>query len=42
MPYDIIIGRNEEDKKLFGKKGLVYLGKAYVKMGNYTSSSNNI
>jgi len=42
MPYDIIIGRNEEDKKLFGKKGLVYLGKAYVKMGNYTSLSNNI
>jgi len=42
MPYDIIIGRNESDKKLFGKKGLAYLGKSYVTMGNYTSLSNPI
>lgn len=42
MVYDIIIGRNESDKKLFGKKGLVRLGKGYVKMGQYTSLSNNI
>ena len=42
MPYDIIIGRNESDKKLFGKKGLVFLGKAYVTMGQYTSLSNPI
>ena len=42
MPYDIIIGRNESDKKLFGKKGLIYLGKGYVKMGQYTSLSNPI
>ena len=42
MPYDIIIGRNESDKKLFGKKGLIYLGKGYVKMGQYTSLSNPV
>ena len=42
MVYDIIIGRNKEDKKKFGDKGLVYLGKGYVQMGNYTSLSNKI
>ncbi len=42
MPYDIIIGRDDSDKKKFGKKGLIYLGKGYVKMGNYTSLSNLI
>jgi uncharacterized protein len=42
MPYDIIIGRNKEDKKRFGDKGLIYLGKGYVKMGNYTSLSNKM
>lgn len=42
MPYDIIIGRDEADKKRFKGKGLIYLGKGYVKMGNYTSLSNLI
>jgi len=42
MPYDIIIGRDESDKKRFGKKGLVFIGKGYVKMGRYTSLSNHI
>ena len=42
MPYDIIIGRNESDKKDFGNRGLVYIGKGYVKMGQYTSLSNKI
>jgi len=42
MAYDIIIGRNESDKKALGEKGLVYIGKGYVKMGNYTSLSNKI
>ena len=42
MPYDLIIGRNEADKKLFGKKALAYIGKSYVTMGNYTSLSNLI
>jgi len=42
MPFDVIIGRDESDKKAFGKRGLAYLGKSYVKMGNYTSLSNPI
>ncbi len=42
MPYDIIIGRNESDKKAFGNKGLIFIGKGYVKMGQYTSLSNKI
>ena len=42
MGYDIIIGRNTEDKKKFGDKGLIFLGKGYVKMGQYTSLSNRI
>ncbi len=42
MPYDITLGRNSSDKKTFGDKGLVYLGKSYVKMGQHTSLSNRI
>lgn len=42
MVFDIIIGRNESDNKKLGKKGLAYIGKSYVNMGNYTSLSNSI
>jgi uncharacterized protein len=42
MGYDIILGRDESDKKKFGDRGLVFLGKGYVKMGQYTSLSNKI
>jgi DNA helicase HerA-like ATPase len=42
MPYDIILGRNSSDKKDFEGKGLAYIGKGYVKMGQYTSLSNKI
>lgn len=42
MSYDIIIGRDESDKKRFGDKGLIYIGKQYVKMGQLTSLSNRI
>lgn len=42
MAYDIIIGRDNADKELFQNKGLIYLGKGYVTMGNYTSLSNKI
>lgn len=42
MAYDIVIGRNKPDKKKFGNKGLIYIGKGYVKMGNYTSLSNKL
>lgn len=40
MPYDIIIGRDKEDRERYGDKGRIFLGKGYVKMGNYTSLSN--
>lgn len=42
MPYDIIIGRDKSDKKKFGDKGLIFLGKGFVTMGQYTSLSNPI
>ena len=42
MAYDIILGRDKSDKKTFGKKGLIFIGKGYVTMGNYTSMSNKI
>jgi len=42
MAYEIIVGRNESDKKLYGKKGVIYIGKSYVKMGEYTSLSNKL
>ena len=42
MPYDIILGRNESDKKSFGDRGLILVGKSFVKMGQYTSMSNRI
>lgn len=42
MAYDVIIGRNSEDKKALGNKGLALIGKGYVKMGPYTSLSNKI
>lgn len=42
MAYDIILGRDKEDKKRFGTKGTIFLGKGYVTMGNYTSLSNKI
>jgi uncharacterized protein len=42
MAYDIIIGRDASDKEKFGDRGLIKIGKGYVKMGNYTSLSNNI
>ena len=42
MPFDVVIGRNESDKKAFGKRGLAFIGKSFVTMGNYTSLSNPI
>ena len=42
MAYEIIIGRDESDKKEFENKGLIYIGKCFVKMGQYTSLSNKI
>ena len=42
MSYNITIGRNEDDKKRLGEQGLSYIGKGYVKMGQYNSLSNKI
>jgi sulfite reductase (NADPH) flavoprotein alpha-component len=33
---------NKGDKEKFGDRGLIYIGKGYVKMGNYTSLSNKL
>ncbi|MFH0875106.1 MAG: ATP-binding protein [archaeon] len=40
--YDIIIGRNKEDLEKYGTKGVVLLGRHYIKMGRTTSLSNNV
>jgi uncharacterized protein len=42
MPYDIITGRGDSDKKEFGDSGLILVGKGFVKMGRYNSLSNKI
>lgn len=42
MPYDILIGRNSSDLKKYGKKGVVFIGKSYIKMESYNSLSNPI
>ena len=42
MAYDIIVGRDAADKKSFENRGLINIGKGYVKMGQYTSLSNKI
>jgi len=42
MAYDVLIGREEKDKEILGKKGLLYLGKSYVKMENENSLSNDV
>lgn len=42
MTQDIIVGRNEADKERFGDKGLILLGKQYIKMGRSLSLANNI
>lgn len=42
MPFDVIIGRSKKDRDKLGKKGAIFLGKQYVKMGQVTSLSNEI
>lgn len=39
---NIIVGRNERDRKKFGEKGTIFLGKHYIKMGREQTLSNNI
>ena len=40
--HNIVIGRNESDRKKFGEAGTILLGKHYIRMGQTTSLSNNI
>ncbi len=42
MAFNILIGRNESDKRKFGEEGTILLGKSYVKMGREVSLSNPI
>jgi len=42
MPYNIVIGRSEADKKRFDLKGTIFMGKQYIKMGRTRSLSNRI
>ncbi len=40
--YEVIIGRIPKDKEKFGKRGTIFIGKQYVKMGQTTSLSNEV
>jgi len=40
--YEILIGRDDEDKKKYGQEGMFLLGKHYVQMNQTTSLSNEI
>lgn len=40
--YEIVIGRDDEDRKNFGTEGTFLLAKHYVQMGQSTSLSNKI
>jgi hypothetical protein len=42
MPFDIIIGREKKDRERLGKRGTVFVGKQYVRMGQTTSLSNEV
>ncbi len=42
MPFNIVIGRNEADKKKFGDKGTILIARSYVKMGQTTTLSNYV
>ncbi|MFT4260890.1 MAG: LAGLIDADG family homing endonuclease [Candidatus Woesearchaeota archaeon] len=39
---DIVIGREEKDKKRLGSKGTVFIGKHYIQMGRTSSLSNKV
>ncbi len=42
MGYEVILGRNDADRKRLGTKGCVLVGKHFVKMGHTSSLSNEI
>ena len=42
MSYNVIIGRNERDLKIYGDLATTQIGKQYIQMGNLTSLGNQI
>jgi hypothetical protein len=40
--YDITVGRNQRDRKKFGKRGTILIGKHYIKMGREQTLSNKV
>ena len=42
MAYEIILGRDEKDRQLYGTTGAILLGKHYVKMGQVTALSQPV
>jgi len=42
MPHNIVIGRNIRDRKKFGEKATIFLGRHYVKMEQTVSLSSNL
>ena len=40
--YEIIIGRDQEQRRKLGLKGTILIGKSYVQMGNTHSLANNV
>ncbi len=42
MSYKIIIGRTDSDREKLGDKGILFIGRSYVKMGETVSLSNEI
>ena len=40
--YEIVLGRNESDRKKLGLDGTIFIGKHYVKMGAVRSLSNKV
>lgn len=42
MAYDVIVGRDKEDREKYGSQGLIFIGKTYVKMGRNVSLSNPV
>ncbi len=42
MVYKIILGRNESDRKKYGERGALLIGKQYITMGKNVSLANQI
>lgn len=42
MVYSVVVGRSEEDRKKLGERGLVKLGRLYVRMGQTSSLSSPV